>query len=127
MIMGSMYVNVNALELPESQEEVFEDMRGLYGYRADLYITSGTAKPSTRVVNGDSAIIGIVCIMTLQKYQNGSWVSVETWRKTSSGESLYVSGSKSVNHGRYRVKSRITVYKGDSTETLETYSGMVTY
>ncbi|MBO4235213.1 MAG: hypothetical protein J5928_02050 [Firmicutes bacterium] len=118
------YAYASTGELSEAKEDA---PRNSVGISTGLYISSGVANASTRIVNYDNSIVGIVCIMSLQKFQNGSWVNVESWRKTSSGESIYLSASRGVSRGKYRVKSRVTVYKGNSVETMEVYSQTVTY
>ena len=92
-----------------------------------LSISKGTAaaKVVVRDRNGDTT--RITCTMTLQKYSGGSWINVKSWTKTTASNTLTISGTKSVNKGRYRVKAVVKAYKGGKSESITRYSGTVTY
>lgn len=64
--------------------------------------------------------------VTLQKYSNGSWNSVQSYEKTVTTTNCTLSKTKTVTSGKYRVKGVYTAYKGTKSEKTTQYSCVVT-
>jgi hypothetical protein len=93
---------------------------------SSLSITGGKAKIRGVVQRTPSAKSIYLCC-TLQKYSNGSWEDVETWTDSTTGSSILISESYSVNRGKYRVKAYYSVSGSNVTESDTIYSKIVTY
>ena len=81
----------------------------------------GTAECKGSIEVRDTSLVKIS--LKLQRYQNGSWVTVETWSKTGAGiASLYK--TKTVAHG-YTYRLVVTGYAYDANNVLiETDEGI---
>lgn len=93
-----------------------------------LSISSGTATSACRVTGTSGSVTKISIAMYLQKKSSsGTYSTVHTW--SGSKESNYYNFSKScsVSKGTYRVKAKITCYKGTASETTTKYSSAKTY
>lgn len=67
----------------------------------------------------------IVCNMSLQKYKDSNWTTVETWKKTVNGSVLNFKEKKGVKSGKYRVKAVVSVTRSSGTEKITKYSTVV--
>ena len=97
------------------------------GFETQLSITNGTANIKASVIGIAGTTTKIHAKVILQKYSNGSWREVKAYEETVSAVSYYLSKSKSVSKGKYRVKGVFTVYKGAKSEKTTKYSGTVSY
>lgn len=93
---------------------------------SELSISLGKAT-CTSICKGESAVVNISVVQTLQKHRNfWTWdnVSGASWTSTSSSKTLDVTNFKSdLESGTYRLKSVFTLTTSDGdTETITKYS-----
>ena len=125
-------MNVNAEEGNDYSKEVVpgheKTERWSYTASTSSYLTIDTngASTSTCTVTGYQSLATKIIIYTyLQKYQNGSWVTVDSGSSTSYNwyAGLEYPFSVYASWGRdYRTYNSIYVYSGDSYEHITTHS-----
>ena len=89
-----------------------------------LNISSGTAKAQCSVRGDVGKVTKISITMYLQKYKSGGYSTVKTWSGSKSSYIYKLQGSKNVAKGTYRIKAKITCYKGKTSETSYKYSAV---
>lgn len=111
---------------------VGEKIMEAYSYTSTVSTTlsisgTGLAKPRA-VINGlPGTTTKLHVTMQLQKYSNGSWETVQSWSSSTASNSLALSKSKNVSHGKYRTHTVFKAYHNSSSETITKNSGIVTY
>lgn len=140
MFVLSFSLNVNAEEKIDNNEYAHEVVPGhekteRWSYTSStsafLTINSNGSSTSTCTVTGYQSLATKIIIYTyLQKYQNGSWVSVD------SGSSTFYSWHAAMEYPfsvyavwghDYRTYNSIYVYSGDSYEHIGAYSNVHHY
>ena len=114
------------LDIP-ADDPVIEEYTYVSDIDTRLAIKSGNAIASVTVTDMNYNTTKIHVKMTLQKKSGASWSNVVTWEKTTTNNRLYLSKSKSVSSGTYRVKCVTNAYKNKLNESIPTYSVNVTY
>ena len=89
-----------------------------------LNISSGVAKAQCLVTGKAGKVTKISLTMYLQKYKAGGYSTVKTWSGSKSSYIYKLQGSKNVAKGTYRIKAKITCYKGKTSETSYKYSAV---
>ncbi|HHU72847.1 MAG TPA: hypothetical protein GXZ21_12575 [Clostridiales bacterium] len=105
-------------------------MRPLYSNINDVY-TSLTINDGIATIKGyvqrTSSGNSIYLSSTLQRYNNGLWIDVESWSKTTTSFSASISEKSEVGKGSYRVRTYYSVDGNGGTETGTIYSKEITY
>ncbi len=98
------------------------------GKTVSFNVTSGTAAASVRVKGMSGEVTKISITMYLQKKSaNGSYAAVKTWSGSVKGNYYNFKRTCKVAKGTYRVKAKITCYKGSKSETTTKYSSAKIY
>lgn len=93
-----------------------------------LSITSGTAAASAKVKGTPGEVTKISITMYLQKKSaNGSYAAIKTWSGSVQRNYYNFKHTYKVSKGTYRVKAKITCYKGSKSETTTKYSSAKIY
>lgn len=131
VIAMSMLLLSFGLVSATNQDEKMSGTETRYQYieriSVGLSITNGTAKVTTEVKDIDGDTTSLSCTATLQRKMGDSWKKVRSWSKSTQSNTLYLSKSKNVSKGKYRVKSVVKAYRRNDHETVTKYSGTVTY
>lgn len=94
-----------------------------------LSISGGKAS-CTSVVDGfNNTTTKIVIVQRLQKKNSsGSWSNVQSWNSTINGHKAAVTKTTkdNVSKGTYRAMTSATVYSGNKSEVVTSYSSSVT-
>lgn len=105
-------------------------IRPLYSNINDVY-TSLTINDGIATIKGyvqrTSSGNSIYLSSTLQRYNNGLWIDVESWSKTTTSFSASISEKSEVGKGSYRVRTYYSVDGNGGTETGTIYSKEITY
>lgn len=95
---------------------------------AELSISSGTATVTARASGVPGEVTKISITMYLQKKNaSGSYSTVKSWKGSKSGTYYRFQKTCRVSKGTYRVKARITSYKGSKSETATVFSSTKQY
>lgn len=95
---------------------------------AELSISSGTAAVTARASGMPGEVTKISITMYLQKKNSsGSYSTVKSWKGSKSGTYYRFRRTCQVSKGTYRVKARITSYKGSKSETVTKFSSVKKY
>ena len=89
--------------------------------------SEGTATCRAKIVGVAGKTSRLECVMYLQKYSKGAWTNVAKWNESTTSLSLSISKTKTVNRGRYRVRTVFRAYKGNPFETITKLSAYVNY
>ena len=85
--------------------------------------SAGTANLLTRVSGYESLTTRVSVYVYLQKYQNGTWKTINSCSQATSASSLTLTKSVAVEKGyRYRMKVSSYVYSGSDSENIVKYS-----
>lgn len=123
--MGCM--NVQASETTQPDETVVP-MSINVSKNVTLNISSGVATSSCKVSGNIGDVTKISITMYLQKKSSsGTYSTIQTWSGSKSSNYYNFSKTCSVSKGTYRVKAKITCYKGSTSETTTKYSTVKTY
>ncbi|MCU6762535.1 Uncharacterised protein [uncultured Roseburia sp.] len=89
-----------------------------------LKISGMTAESSCNVIlrGTDKATV----TLSLQKYKNGKWTVVQSTTKSTTGARLSFSRKKLITAGKFRAKAVVTAIRGNTRETKNYYSSIVT-
>lgn len=107
-------------------EPVVEEYTYVSSINTNLVIRNGNASASVTVSDLKKNTTKIHVKMTLQKKSGASWKSIASWEKTTTSHYLSLSKSRAVSKGTYRVKCVTNAYKNGKSESIPTYSGIVT-
>lgn len=126
LFMGSpVYASENLSTITNSTV-----IRPLYSNINDVY-TSLTINDGIATIKGylQRTYYGnsIYLSSTLQRYNNGLWIDVESWSKTTTSFSATISEKLDVVKGSYRVRTYYSVDGSGGTETGTIYSKEITY
>ncbi len=123
MVIGvGFYTPVHAEQIGGVENEILPMYENIVNETVALSISDGTAKCNAYVTCRNSSNITIT--MTLQKASGSSWNAVKTWSGNDSAvKYFYLSKTRAVTSGKYRVKA---VFKVGS-ETVTKYSSIKTY
>ena len=89
---------------------------------------SGAKASLTGGAFGSIGVTKVTATMTLQRYASGSWKKVKAWSATNNTSVLSISKKYSLTKkGKYRMKLKVTYYKGSKSESMTTYSVTRTY
>lgn len=121
----SMPVFAEDLDTP-ADEPAVEEYAYVSSINTNLVIRSGNASASVTVSDLKKNTTKIHVKMTLQKKSGASWKSIASWEKTTTSHYLSLSKSRAVSKGTYRVKCVTNAYKNGKSESIPTYSGIVT-
>ena len=89
--------------------------------------SSGKATVET-YVTGNSEVTSIKAAINLQQYKDGNWTTIKTWNESSSSRILDFSSTYYISSGyKYRVKSTVTAYSGDKSESTTLTSSSQSY
>jgi len=118
-----------SVELDSPVDEVFVDE---YSYTSTVSTTltisnAGVAKPRAVITGLPGTTTKLSATMYLQKYSGGSWQTVQSWSDSSTTNSLALSKSKTVAHGKYRTHTVFKAYRNSKSEQIIKNSGTVTY
>lgn len=101
------------------------------------YVYINEASSSLTISNGVANVKGYVqrtpagtyiqITSTLQIHNNGSWVDVKSWSKSSTSSSASISEKYTVSQGTYRVSTYYLVEGPNGTESGTVYSKTVTF
>lgn len=95
---------------------------------AELSISSGTATVTARASGVPGEVTKISITMYLQKKNaSGSYSTVKSWKGSKSGTYYRLQRTCRVSKGTYRIKARITSYKGSKSETATVFSSTKQY
>lgn len=95
---------------------------------AELSISSGTATVGARASGMPGEVTKISISIYLQKKNaNGSYSTVKYWNGSRKGTYYSFRRTCRVSRGAYRVKARITSYKGSKSETVIKFSSVKRY
>lgn len=72
-------------------------------YTVSLNISGNGMASIYGKVTGKAGVTSTYAKATLQRYESGSWVDVETWEDSNNGRISVISESYQVSHGSYRV------------------------
>lgn len=116
-------------ELDTSVDEVVVDE---YSYTSTVSTTltisnAGVAKPRAVITGIPGTTTKLSATMNLQRYSNGSWQTIQSWSDSSTSNSLTISKSKTIAHGRYRTHTVFIAYRKSKSERIIKNSGTVTY
>lgn len=116
-------------ELDTSVDEVVVDE---YSYTSTVSTTltisnAGVAKPRAVITGIPGTTTKLSATMNLQRYSNGSWQTIQSWSDSSASNSLTISKSKTIAHGRYRTHTVFKAYRKSKSERIIKNSGTVTY
>lgn len=116
-------------ELDTSVDEVVVDE---YSYTSTVSTTltisnAGVAKPRAVITGIPGTTTKLSATMNLQRYSNGSWQTIQSWSDSSTSNSLTISKSKTIAHGRYRMHTVFKAYRKSKSERIIKNSGTVTY
>lgn len=88
----------------------------------------GKATMFSQITGYSGKVDSITILVYLQRYQNGSWVTVNSWMKGYEGSAALWSKIWYVNKGYYyRLTTFFYVYKGTFHESTVAISGAVYY
>ncbi len=115
----------SALVCNAQETEIQVQPRALYidSSKYDFSISNSGEVNISGYVQGVSGVSSTSVKLTLQKYESGSWVAVNSWEKTSNARTTSVSGTYQVSSGTYRVV--MTCRANSETKTVT--SGTKTY
>ena len=100
------------------QDELIETLSNAKAIIPTLTVSGITAHCTVKVSASKSYLIKAT--MELQKKKSSGYKTVETWRSSKTGTSLYFSEKRNINNlCTYRLKARITV--GSETHILYAY------
>lgn len=116
-------------ELDTSVDEVVVDE---YSYTSTVSTTltisnAGVAKPRAVITGIPGTTTKLSATMNLQRYSNGSWQTIQSWSDSFTSNSLTISKSKTIAHGRYRTHTVFKAYRKSKSERIIKNSGTVTY
>ena len=108
-----------------------EKIMEAYSYTSTVSTTlsindTGVAKPRAVITGLPGTSTKLHVTMHLQKYSNGTWKTVQSWSSSTASNSLTLSKSKNVSHGKYRTHTVFKAYHNSSSETITKNSGIVT-
>ena len=112
--------------------ERFNVISPMYTYisvaKATLSInSSGKATVGTEIT-GNSEVTSIKSKIELQKYKDKGWTTIKTWNESSTSRKLRFSDTYYVSGGySYRVKSTVTAYSGQNSESTTLTSSTQSY
>lgn len=103
-----------------------------YSYTSTVSTTltisnAGVAKPRAVITGIPGTTTKLSATMNLQRYSNGSWQTIQSWSDSSTSNSLTISKSKTIAHGRYRTHTVFKAYRKSKSERIIKNSGTVTY
>lgn len=91
-----------------------------------LSITNGVATVNGYISKTTSST-KLELTVTLQKYLNGNWTSVQSWSTTSTSAIASISKTYTVSRGTYRAVACYSAIGQSGTETSKTVSTTVIY
>ncbi len=93
-----------------------------------LDITSGVATATAKSKGTPGEVTKISVTLYLQKKTaNGSYATIKRWSGSAQSNYYNIKRMLKVSKGTYRVKARITCYKGSKSETSVKYSSVRIY
>lgn len=109
-----------------------EKIMEAYSYTSTVSTTlsindTGVAKPRAVITGLPGTTTKLHVTMHLQKYSNGAWKTVQSWSSSTASNSLTLSKSKNVSHGKYRTHTVFKAYHNSSSEQIVKNSATVTY
>ena len=95
---------------------------------SNIYISNGKATISCSVYGYQGITTRVKIDAKLQQYQNGKWVSIDTFSNESNSYRVSIDETSSITKGyKYRVQATIKAYSGSSVETKTVTSSEVKY
>lgn len=116
-------------EIAESMESVVPCMTYITQIRNTLSISnSGNAQLVCNVAGVYGSVTRIVITANLQQYQNGQWITIETYAKDSNSYDVTLNNSCQVSKGyTYRVVANVQAYTSSASEGRTVVSREVRY
>lgn len=103
-----------------------ETVQPMYKYATNVLVSLNISNNTAQCVSHVTCVQGVTKIvvkMSLQKKTLLWWSNTEEWNATYNSTPIaHLAKSCGINSGTYRVKVKITVYSGSSSETITAYS-----
>ncbi|WP_313346354.1 hypothetical protein [Sedimentibacter sp.] len=93
-----------------------------------LSINSSGNATAEVYVTGNSKVTSIKATIFLQQYKNGSWTTIKIWNESSDTKILNFIDIYNISRGyEYRVRSTVTAYSGQESESTTVTSSSQYY